>query len=102
MKAHRFKNREECDAWCKETSAPDAFFLAGPLHKHDGQLFVQLYQGQHEWYAVNLDDLTDVRHDPGYEGTVFGWAYIDREGEWLSHRVKHDKDLPEPEAKHDG
>jgi len=100
MKAYRFETREECEAWSEETNAADSWIMSGPVHKHDGQLFVQLYQGQHEWLAANLDDLTDVRHDPGYEGTVFGWAYIDREGEWLTYRVNHDKVLPEPDAEH--
>lgn len=70
---------------------------AGPIHKHDGILYVQLYRGQHEWAAVNLADPTDIRHDPGYEATVFGWAYVDLDGSWLKIT---DKELPEPESSH--
>ena len=49
----------------------------GPIHKHDGLLYVQIYMGQHEWLALQVEDPTVVFLDPGWEGTEFGWGVVD-------------------------
>lgn len=52
----------------------------GPIYKFElpegTRSFVQVYLGQHEWLAVNVDDIRDIREDPGWEATEFGWAFV--------------------------
>jgi len=48
----------------------------GPIHKHEDELHVQVYFGQHEWGVVNVEDSTKIFFDPGWEGTEYGWGYI--------------------------
>ena len=71
---------------------------AGPIHNHGGQQFIQAYIGQHEWLAINVDDPTDIRRDPGYVAKIFGYGIVIlSKDEWL---YANDKELVEPEAEH--
>lgn len=51
----------------------------GPVHRHGDALYVQVYLGQHEWLAFCVEDAREVWSDPGWEGTLHGWAYLPRE-----------------------
>jgi len=52
----------------------------GPVYRYElpegTRSFVQIYLGQHEWLAVNVDDIRDYRECPGWLATEFGWAHV--------------------------
>lgn len=71
----------------------------GPIHKHDGKLFVQVYLGQHEWIAINVEDTSDCYYDPGWEGTEFGWGYVSEADVDWNNCPDEDISPPEREGK---
>jgi len=98
MKVVTYKTEQECrDAVTGETF----FRYCGPIHRHQGQDFVQIYLGQHEWMAVNVADPADVRCDPGYNGVVFGYGQIILEDrEFISDHCDWSREISEPESAH--
>jgi len=70
----------------------------GPIHKHDGKLFVQVYLGQHEWIAISVEDTSERYLDPGWEGTEFGWGFVP-EGDHFQYPDGEDISAPEREGK---
>jgi len=101
-----YKNRAECEA---AHQGEEFFHYCGPIHKHGEDRFVQLYQGQHEWLAVNVREPEDVRVDPGYVAVEYGWGHVARgiqgtteDGrdipEWVSDFCDYKRRLPEPES----
>lgn len=71
-KATRFKTREEL-----QSAYPQArWHEYGPVHRHGDKYYVQVYLGQHEYLAFNVDDIHEVWNDPGYNGVEHGWAYL--------------------------
>lgn len=74
-KAARYETREAL-----QKAHPQAkWHEEGPVHKHGDKFYVQVYLGQHEWLAVNVDDVREVWSDPGWEGTEYGCAYVPEE-----------------------
>lgn len=49
----------------------------GPVHRHGEAYYIQTYLGQHKWLAINVEDTSDVRSDPGWAGTVYGYAFVE-------------------------
>jgi hypothetical protein len=49
----------------------------GPVLKYNGREFVQVYFGQHEWFIISLEDPNEFHDDPGWDGTTFGYAFVD-------------------------
>jgi hypothetical protein len=61
----------------------------GPIHKHDTGYYVQTYLGQHEWLAINVDDITDIKYDAGWDGTNFGYGFVNCTDEIFEVLMKH-------------
>lgn len=72
----------------------------GPIHKVPGviiesylkiedKFYVQIYVGQHEWIAINADDISERYNDPGWQGTEYGYGYVtyDRAHFWPTSSV---------------
>lgn len=68
----RFESREAL----QEAHPGAQWHEYGPIHKHEGVLYVQVYLGQHEWIAVLLEDTRTCHNDPGWEGTEFGYGWV--------------------------
>mgnify|MGYP007046946535 CR=1 FL=1 len=70
----------------------------GPLHKHEGVLYVQTYLGQHEWVAFLASDTRVCHEDPGWVGTMFGYGWLS-EDDFMDGTVLGQRDtLPPPES----
>lgn len=80
-KADIFETKEELEAALPDLRAKSTAHERykgewGPIHDHGGVRYVQVYLGQHEWLAMNIDNLMDVYEDPGWEGTEHGYAWV--------------------------
>lgn len=89
--AERYATREEV-----LTAHPGAqWHEYGPVLKYGDVFRVQTYLGQHEWLAVNVADVRDVLADAGWEGDVFGYAFV--ADEHISHALDVDRKLASTE-----
>jgi hypothetical protein len=72
--ARRYESREAlivAEPWKEGAAGMD-----GPVHKHGEVFCVQVYLGQHEWVALNVDDLREAWDDPGWLGDEQGWGWV--------------------------
>jgi hypothetical protein len=70
----------------------------GPVLKYGDILRVQVYLGQHEWLAINVEDVRDVMNDPGWEGDCFGHAFVAAEHITYAYDGAPEGGLPWTEA----
>lgn len=48
----------------------------GPILSYQGEDYVQVYFGGHEWRIINLSDPTQFYDDPGWTGKEIGFAFV--------------------------
>ena len=94
MPVHQFPTRDAARASGK---SPTEWHLEGPIHRHQGKLFVQVYLGQHEWLAISVDDPQVAFRDQGWEGTEFGWGVVDK-ADFPKAYPDEEIDLPDREG----
>ena len=74
-KAERF----ECQSAVYAAHPDTKWHNCGPVHRHGEKVYMIGYLGQHEWLAINVDDIREIHNDPGWEGTEYGWAWVPEE-----------------------